>query len=327
MKTASTATLNILASGSYVVYDLYQFSLTGGQVLYVADSDFPLTVGGQLYQHGLVIARGDLKQSCDLSVQSMKLDIAPQLDIPGGPPTIGGFPFLAAVRQGFFDSATVQYSRLYLVPPSPGNYNWPDTSPGAVPWFNGVIADTSCGRLKATFSVNNTIELLNVQMPRNLVQAGCSHMLYDAGCTLLKSSFRVSGAMTGTPSVLAFDTNLTQADHYFDLGVITMTSGVNNGISRTVRTSLNASGYVQILLPFNTAPSAGDTFTILPGCDKQQSTCTTKFSNLAHFRGMPYVPVPETIYDGSSATSVPSTLQPIGPGSGAGSGGRFTYKP
>lgn len=40
----------------------------------------------------------------------------------------------------------------------------------------------------------------------------------------------------------------------------------------------------------STYQSAGDAFTIYPGCDKQQSTCSAKFNNLIHFRGFPYVP-------------------------------------
>jgi hypothetical protein len=41
--------------------------------------------------------------------------------------------------------------------------------------------------------------------------------------------------------------------------------------------------------------ASGATFTVRAGCDKTQGTCTTKFSNLARFRGMPYIPVAETV--------------------------------
>jgi uncharacterized phage protein (TIGR02218 family) len=36
--------------------------------------------------------------------------------------------------------------------------------------------------------------------------------------------------------------------------------------------------------------AAGDSFSIYPGCDKQQSTCQNKFANLINFRRFPYIP-------------------------------------
>jgi hypothetical protein len=329
VKNANAAVLALLASGQYLIYSIYKFTFAFGQVLYIADSDYPLTIGGQLYSGGLIIKRSSFDQTNDLSVQRLTLTVSPQFDYPGGPPTVGGYAFLASVRQGLFDAAVVNWSKLFLPFPSPSNYyTWPDTVTYApVPWFTGLTADSQAGRQSAVLQVDSTISLLNVQMPRNLIQSGCSHILYDAGCTLNKASFRVSGSCSGSPGVLSFNTNLTQADHYHDLGVITFTSGANNGLSRTVRSFAHTSGVVTLLLPLPSAPTAGDTFTILPGCDKQQATCSTKFSNLAHFRGFPYVPVPETQYDGGAvATAVPQPKIPIG--SQLGGLGRFpTYKP
>lgn len=329
MKNASVATKALLAGGRYIVYALYEFQLAGGQTLFVADSDFPLTVGGQLYQHGLVIQRDALKQVSDLSVQTMKLDIAPQLDIPGGPPTVAGFSFLQAVRLGLFDAAIVTYSRLYLAPPSGPGVAWPDTSPGAVTWFTGVVADTECGRLKATFSVNNTLELLNLQMPRNLVQPGCSHIFLDAGCDptgTVKTANTFTGTIGSGGGVLSFPTSLTNATGNFDLGRIVFTSGVNAGFSRTVRSYVSTSGQVTLLLPLNSPPNSGDGFTIYSGCDKSQARCTA-LSNLAHYRGLPYVPDPATLYGGTASAPPAGSLQPLGPGSGPGSSGRYTFKP
>src|SRR6185437_5601995 len=97
-----------------------------------------------------------------------------------------------------------------------------------------------------------------------------------------------------------FTTNLTQADHYFELGVMTMTSGPANGQSANVSSYVNASGAISIVNPFSATPVAGNTFTVYPGCDRRQSTCTTIFSNLAHFAGEGYMPVPETILDGGT---------------------------
>lgn len=334
MKAMSAATLALLAAGQYIRWDLYKIAPAGAAPLYAHDADYNLTVGGQLYQGGLIFKRGALRQTADLSVQTLGLDVSPQYDYPGGPPTVSGYPFLAAGRQGLLDAAVVSYLRLYLPIPTPANYfQWPDlTVFGAVPWYSGVVTDIQVGRQTATLTVASVHELLNVQMPRNLVQTGCSHMLYDAGCGLSKAAFTNTWTVTGAlaPGVLAWSSSSTGIDHYYDLGVVRFTGNVTAalaGVARTVRTGLNASGQFTVLMPLAVPPAVGDTFTAVPGCDKLQATCVAKFANLTHFRGMPYVPVPETQYEGGAAAPPGGGLWPIGPASGGGSGGRNVYKP
>jgi hypothetical protein len=40
-------------------------------------------------------------------------------------------------------------------------------------------------------------------------------------------------------------------------------------------------------------PVAGDNFVVYKGCDKTMTICQNRFSNLANFRGFPFVPPPE----------------------------------
>jgi hypothetical protein len=334
-----TAILNLLASGQYLQLDLYKFSFVTGSVLTVTDADFPVTVGSTVYQGGLIFNRGKITQTNDLSVQSMDLTVSPQFDYPAGVPTVSGVPFLAAVRSLFFDAATVTYYRCYL--PIPSGYWAPDfvTYP-PIPWFTGIVSDASAGRQSAKLSISNTLELLNVQMPRNLVQTGCLHVLFDAGCGLSKAAFTIAGAVVaGTNGVLSFNTNLTQVDNYFSLGTITFTSGALSGQARTVRASVNSGGKVTVFMPYGSAPAVGDTFNIVPGCDKLQSTCSNNnpaigpaYNNLLRFRGYPNVPVPETPYTGGQLGGVtPGAAQQGGSsivGSpGGGTAGTKTYKP
>jgi hypothetical protein len=46
-------------------------------------------------------------------------------------------------------------------------------------------------------------------------------------------------------------------------------------------------------IPLQSTPTPGDTFTVYQGCDHTPGTCASKFSNLANFRGFPYVPPPQ----------------------------------
>ena len=80
---------------------------------------------------------------------------------------------------------------------------------------------------------------------------------------------------------------------YFSQGVIRFTSGPNNGVGRSVQ-QYYSDGSVVVVPPLPALPVAGNTFVILPGCDKAMSTCGGKFNNLVNFRGFPFVPRPET---------------------------------
>jgi uncharacterized phage protein (TIGR02218 family) len=318
MKAASSATLAILASGQFIKVELYEFTLADTSVVRLCNADAPITVGGNTYSSDIVIERGSFTQKIGLEVQSLDLTLSPQFD--GSPPTFSGFPLLQAVNLGMLDNARVKMSKLFLS-------SWSDTSPGAVEWFQGTVGSNSAGRQSASLSIDNDLKRLNVSMPKNILQTGCIHTLYDAGCTLLDSAFRVSGTISGTPGVLQFNTNLTQVNKYFDLGRITFTSGANNGLKRAVKSYVSASGVVTLIKPLPTAPSAGDTFTIAPGCLKTQAACSNAsaavgppFNNLAHFRGYPYVPVPETLYDGgASSNNTPAPSRARSEGTIAGS--------
>lgn len=308
MKTASAATLAIMATGQYKLAQLYSFAIVGGSTYRFTDAQVPLTVGGVTYGTGLTIRRGTITQKTGLEVQSLGLTITPQWDSPNAPILISGVPFLQAVRAGILDFARMTMSKLFLD-------DWNDTSPGAVPWTDGRVNQANAGRSTAQISVNDSISTLNVAMPRNLFQAGCVHQLYDAGCTLLKATFQVSGTVSGTPTAISFNTNLTQATKYFDLGILTFTSGPNNGQSYVVKTYLNGSGNVTLVRPSAALAVAGNTFTIVPGCPKTQAACSNTssavgpaFNNLPHFRGHPYVPTPETLYAGGTQTSQVATL-------------------
>jgi uncharacterized phage protein (TIGR02218 family) len=154
--------------------------------------------------------------------------------------------------------------------------------------FVGRVAEIDAGRSLATFSVNSHLELLNLNMPRNLYQSGCVNTLYDANCTLNQASFAVAGTLSNVTSPATFNATLSQPAGFFNLGSITFTSGANAGLSRTVKSW--GANTINLIAPFPVAPAIGDGFNIYPGCDKSQATCSAKFGNLKNFRGFPYVP-------------------------------------
>src|SRR5580698_9138164 len=131
MKNASAATLAILSSGEYLMAQCYEFTLASGQAYYFTDFQVPLpnvtvylplggTAGPFTFGTGLTINRDTITQSAGVKAGNMKLTITPQPDSPNAPVRINGYPFLQAIRLGFFDSATVRMSKLFMNYPAAG---------------------------------------------------------------------------------------------------------------------------------------------------------------------------------------------------------------
>lgn len=320
MKPASPAALAIMSGGKYMCAGMYDITLQNGSVAHYTDFDVPFaaSVFGvnvvNTYLTGLTMSRGAITTEVGLSSQEMELTISPQPDNPAGVITFQGYPLAQACRIGLLDNATVLYSKLFMNVPAPGALI--DTSPQGIAWYAGTVGDIEpAGRLSVLLKIGNGGQYLTGQMPRNTFQPACSHTLYDPGCTLSQAAFTLSGTVITSINNGNFNTSLGQAAGYFDQGVIKWTSGNNQGFSGTVRQYGPFNGNVQVVLAFPFPVSVGDTFTIFPGCDHTQSTCKNKFNNIPHFKGYPYVPVTETLYDGG--TSNPPN--PVAPAVQAGS--------
>ncbi len=188
--------------------------------------------------------------------------------------------------EGGFDGATVSVQRHFAP-------DWDSTSVGSLNMFLGRVGEVSIVGAEVTLNVKSMLELLNVQMPRNLYSASCSRTLYDEGCGLVAANFTVTANVTANSTRLTVNTNLSQSTGYFSLGTVEGITGLNAGIKRTVKLHSNANGVLRVAFPFPYIPSPGDHFAVKPGCDKLMATCNAKFSNLDNFRGFPFIPVPE----------------------------------
>lgn len=282
MKTASAGMISMLQNNNqFFIADLYTFTLATGEIYRYTDADADIAANGFVFDsNSLNLKRSSIKTSIGIQVDTMNIEVfAKDGDV------ISSKPFLQALANGYVDGAQVQLERAIMT-------TFGDTTNGTIKMFLGRVSELSFNRTLAQISVKSMIELLNIKMPRNLYQLSCLHTVYDSGCTVLKSSFLTAGTvLTATNSTLTF-TDL-KANGFFDQGIIEFTSGQNIGLKRTVKA--HTTGNVSLALYLPSTPLTGDTFNIYPGCDRTQSTCDAKFSNLAHFRGYPYIPAPEAI--------------------------------
>ena len=109
-----------------------------------------------------------------------------------------------------------------------------------------------------------------------------------------QAAWTFTGTVGSNPTVSTVPVvGVSQADGVFDQGWATFQNGL---FFRTIKTW--AGNTVNLLkpLPALALPNHGDSITLVAGCDTTMTTCQSKFNNLRHFRGQPYVPVPETAY-------------------------------
>lgn len=281
MKNASSALLALLNSDTFIMADLFTFDLPNGITVRLTSADGDLTVDGNVFSAAR-IKRGRVRVVCGVEVDTLEITI-----YTNEGDSVGGISFITSLNLGALDGAHVTLERVFM--PTFG-----DTSAGTVILFGGRVADLQFGRSETRLQVKSDLELLNIQMPRNLYQVGCLHTLFDAGCALSKASFGDDNTAAAGATATAFRGSQTKADDYYAAGTVTFTSGWNAGASYTVKSY--ASGVFTLLRPTLYVAALGDAFTAYPGCDKAKATCADKFSNVIHFRGYPYIPPPETAY-------------------------------
>lgn len=293
MKAAGTTLKNFLNTAQrLLVADLYTFTLADSTVLRyaMASQDIKLTTptARTFVASNVLIRRGSIKTVIGVEVDTLQLTVTASLTH-----LIGSTPWLQAVRQGSLDGAAVLAERLFM--PTANDY-----SLGTFVVFSGRVAGIEFGRFSAAITVNSDLELLNVQMPRNVYQPGCLNTLFDSSCTLSKAAFGVAGTIQAGTDTVNLVTNLAQAVGWFDSGTLTFNSGALAGVSMGIK-SHPSLGRLVTYSPMTATPAPSDTFTAYPGCPKTQAACDNTaagapaFNNLSHFRGFPYVPAPETI--------------------------------
>lgn len=312
MKTVSAAFLSMLQTSEYLVEaDLYTITLQNGTVMYYTSAQSNITYGGHTFLAAYLdsapgFARGSTKCAVGLESDDLEVDILfdTTTQLSGQNPA-------AFVAAGGLDNAVLKLDKA-LAP----DWSNPVVN-GVVNLFTGYVGETRIEQGKIALTVSSRVKVLNTSFPRNYFLPQDNNALFSAASGLTQSTYAVNGTVAAGSSRTAFTSNCTQADGWFALGSVVWKTGANAGLTSFVKAYANASGAFTLVYPLAAQPAAGDTFTAYPGYDRTQATCQTKFNNLAHFRGFPYVPTPETLELGQAG----SPPQSIGGGGGAGVGG------
>ncbi|MDE3016286.1 MAG: phage BR0599 family protein [Pseudomonadota bacterium] len=288
MKSAPSAVISALQTSRELSFaDCFTITLADSTVARYTNAQYDVSIP-QIGNPALLFIAGDilvdglkLKQTCGVDIDEQSIDISFK---PTS--TIAGLPWPIAVREGRFDGATIDRARAVLTAPG-GTV----IGSAAVVVFHGLVATVdNIGRLSSKMTVKSMLNKLAVDMPRDIWQPCCLNTLYDGLCTMVKSANGASGTVGASPTLSFIPWSGSAADTY-DQGTVTFESGANVGVSRTVQVSTTSG--LTLSRPLDYLPVAGDSFVVYKGCDKTMATCQNRFSNLANFRGFPFVPPPE----------------------------------
>ncbi len=284
MRAAATSLINLLNAAraqpdaQILMADCFTFTLRTGLILTYTSADVPIALNGYIYLANSVLVDG-LRFKCaaglDVDQQQITINAKPT-------DTIGGVPFLEALRNGVFDGCEIQREKAFLT-------SWNAAPVGSVILFKGRMgAIDTVGRTTAQITVNSDLVLLSINMPRNLYSPQCVHVLYDSGCGLVKSAFGAGGAVAAGSTATVI--NWSGASAVQTQGTVLFSTGVNAGVSANVKSA--GSGVLLLSAALPNLPATGDAFIAYQGCAHTLSNCQSQFNNSANFRGFPFIPPP-----------------------------------
>ncbi|MBV8795985.1 MAG: DUF2163 domain-containing protein [Hyphomicrobiales bacterium] len=289
MKQATTAVTSLINAARsapdapLAFAECFTFTTATGTPYTWTNVDYDINFNGSVFSaSGPLVSGLKYKGSVGLEVDKQQITIAARpTDI------INGAPFLIALRDGAFDGAPVFRDRVFLSAPA-------GTVGGSVRMFQGRISTVdSVGRTQATVTVASDLVILDYDMPKNLFSPTCLHVLYDAGCGIIRGTFSLDGTVGAGSNSNTI--NFSGARAGDAQGSLVFTSGANANVRATIR-SVNVGTSYSLMYPLPFAPTEDDAFNVAFGCDHTQATCQGKFNNLINFRGFPYVPPPQVAY-------------------------------
>lgn len=282
MKSAGASLLAHMQGEVTTLCTCWKVTRTDGRVFGFTDHTSDLTISGVTYSASTGYTATAIKSSSALNVDN--LDVQGALDST----TITDADLLA----GLWDFATVE---IFVV-------NYADTSMGSMNLRKGNIGNVQSGRGAFVTELRGMMQRLQQAVGR-LIMPACNADLGDARCGINLGTFP-NGTATGTVTSISSNRNFTASDltghatGWFDGGLVTFTSGDNEGLQMEVKT-FTSGGAVLLFLPMPYDVALSDTFTITAGCDKSHTVCNSTFSNTINFRGFPHLPGLGRLFSGS----------------------------
>ena len=275
MKSSSTQIAAHIAGETTTLATCWRVTRRDGLVLGFTDHDQDLTVEGQLYQASTGYTRSAVHTISDLSVDNLDIESALNSD------TLNA----ADLRAGLWDGAGI---KIFFV-------NWQDLTQGKIILKRGTIGHVELRDTVFKAELRGMTQALQQQIVE-LFTPDCRADLGDNRCKINLAALTVTGTVTAATDRYGFtDSARTEAAGYWNNGLVVWTGGANQG--RKMEIGTFTAGVFTLYLPVPGVIAAGDTYSLQPGCDKSFTTCKTRYSNGNNFRGEPYLPDTNIVYN------------------------------
>ena len=255
------------------------------------DHDAPVTFGGLAYLAISGFTASEVQSTLGLAVDNL---------------TVVGALSSATLNEddlaaGLYDNAVIEIWRV--------NWSSPDQR---VLMRKGSLGEVKRGKTGFTVEVRGLAHNLNQPVGRAYGYS-CDADLGDARCKIALAGYTAAGTVVRALDTRRFTVSGLGAfaGGWFADGKLTFAGGANAGRAMEVKRHGVSGAIVTIELwqAMSETVAAGDAFTISAGCDKQFSTCKSRFANQANFRGFPYMPGNDAVL------SYPSSSTPLDGGS------------
>jgi uncharacterized phage protein (TIGR02218 family) len=293
VKTLPPGLQDHLSSGTTTLCWCWKVARGDALVQGFTDHDAPVVFDGVTYEAASGFTASEVQSSLGLAVDNL---------------TVAGALSSASLNEhdlaaGLYDDADIEIWRVNWVSPDQ-----------RVLMRKGNLGQVSRGKTAFQAEVRGLAHKLNQSVGRAYGYS-CDADLGDARCTisLAGPTFTGTGTVASVIDARRFSVSGlgTYADGWFGGGKLVFSSGANAARGMEVKRHGVAGTGVSIELwqAMSEAVAVGDAFTVTAGCDKQFSTCKTKFDNALNFRGFPYMPGNDTV------VSYPTSSQPLDGGS------------
>ncbi len=263
-----------LATGATTLCWCWRITRNDGETLGFTDHDRDVSFDGTSFEAATGFTATEIAGSIGLNVDNLDVESAITSDRLRE----------ADLVAGLYDNALIEIYRV----------NWQDVSQRVLMRY-GSLGEVSRGETAFKAEVRGLAHEL--QQPKGrIIQNTCDADLGDERCTVAIDDPAFKG--TGTVTAVADERTFTVSgldgfdQDWFTRGLLTWTSGANDGLKAEVKLHSKRDGMVTLELwqAAAEAIAVADAFTITAGCDKSFRTCKAKFDNAVNFRGFPHVP-------------------------------------
>jgi uncharacterized phage protein (TIGR02218 family) len=288
-KTVSVALKSHIAGEVTTLCTCFQITRRDGAQLFFTDHDQDLVVSGNTHLAAVGYTRTAMATNTDLSVDNQEFtglfdDDSITTD---------------DLRSGLYDFAEV---KIFLL-------NWADLTQSILRLSRGYLGEVSM-RPSGIFvtELRGLVQRLQ-QTVGELYTPACRADLGDSRCQVdltLSGGFLQPATVATVTDQQHFTITVTEpraVDGWFVDGLVSFTSGENDGRSMEVKGWTQSTSAVALFLPMPRPVVVGDTLTIYPGCAKDVPACRDKFDNILNMRAEPYVPGMDAILTNAKNTA------------------------